>query len=123
MADTVLKENPALIEASRVDGTAVYNTQGDKLGHVESVMLDKRSGNVAFAIMSFGGFLGMGEKYHPLPWQSLTYDEDKDGYVVSLTKEQLQEAPTLDPRDDGRRLDDATFGRSVYAYYGAPWAW
>ena len=121
MANTVLKENPALIDAGRVMDTAVYNQQGEKLGSVESVMLDKRSGNVAFAIMSFGGFLGMGEKYHPLPWQSLTYDEDRDGYVVGLSKQQLQDAPTLERND--RRIEDAGFGRSVYAYYGAPWAW
>ena len=121
MANTALKENPALIEADRVEGTTVYNTAGDKLGHVDSVMLDKRTGNVAFAVMSFGGFLGMGERYHPLPWQSLNYDEDKDGYVVGLSKEQLEKAPTTERRDD--RLNNAEFGRSVYAYYGAPWAW
>ena len=122
MANTALKENPALIDANRVEGTTVYNTQGEKLGHIDAVMLDKRSGNVAFAVMSFGGFLGMGEKEHHLPWQSLTYDEEQDGYVVGLSKEQLQDAPTLE-RNDRRRLDDSTFGRSIYAYYGAPWVW
>lgn len=121
MTKTDLKENPALIDANRVEGTKVYNRQGDKLGHVDAVMLDKRSGNVAFAVMSFGGFLGMGEKQHPLPWQSLTYDEKQDGYVVSLTKEQLEKAPTTERNDS--RLNDAEFGRSVYAYYGTPWVW
>ncbi len=65
----------SLIAASKVNGTTVYNTAGEKLGSVYDVMIDKRSGKAAYAIMSFGGFLGIGDSYHPLPWQSLTYDE------------------------------------------------
>ncbi len=65
----------SLIAASKVNGTTVYNTAGEKLGSVYDVMIDKRSGKAAYAIMSFGGFLSIGDSYHPLPWQSLTYDE------------------------------------------------
>ena len=69
-----LDENAAVISASKVTGTNVYNTDGDHLGEIYDVMLDKRSGNIAYAVMSFGGFLGIGERYHALPWATLKYD-------------------------------------------------
>jgi sporulation protein YlmC with PRC-barrel domain len=72
-----------LIAASKVNGTSVYNTAGEKLGSVYDVMLDKSTGKTEYAIMSFGGFLGIGDSYHPLPWHSLTYDEAHGGYVVN----------------------------------------
>lgn len=116
MSQVSTKTAHPLISSDRVEGTDVYNTQGEKLGHIDCVMLDKKKGNVAYAIMSFGGFLGMGEDYHPLPWQSLDYHEDKDGYVVNLSKEQLQGAPTL-KRNQYNRLDDDGYGRNIYSYY------
>ncbi len=122
MADIDSKSKHPLINANRVEGTEVYNPQGVKLGQIDSVMLDKRKGNVVFAVMSFGGFLGLGEKHHPLPWQSLNYDEKQDGYVVNLTKEQLEKAPAFDKGQDSRLTDEA-FGRSVYTYYGAQPYW
>ncbi|KQT86360.1 photosystem reaction center subunit H [Aurantimonas sp. Leaf443] len=102
------------IEASRVTGTPVYNTEGDHLGHIHDLVLGKRDGQVRYAIMSFGGFLGIGEDYHPLPWQVLKYDERQGGYVVGVTIDQLKEAPRYgagsEPRwadeDYGRRIDD-----------------
>jgi sporulation protein YlmC with PRC-barrel domain len=94
MADVTSLTSKTLISAERVNGTDVYNPAGDKLGSVEDIMLDKVSGKAIYAIMSFGGLLGIGEKYHPLPWSSLTYDPGKEGYVVSLDKEKLERAPT-----------------------------
>ncbi|MEZ5739151.1 MAG: PRC-barrel domain-containing protein [Burkholderiaceae bacterium] len=82
----------SLISANRVTGTNVYNRAGEKLGSVEDVIIDKVGGRSVYAMMSFGGFLGMGEDYHPLPWQTLQYDTDKGGYVVDLAKEQLEGA-------------------------------
>ena len=73
-----------LISADKVIGTAVYNRQGDRLGSVYGLMLNKLNGQVAYAVMSFGGFLGIGENYHPLPWRMLTYDTSLGGYVVDL---------------------------------------
>ena len=67
-------ETSSLISSDKVEGTAVYNRPGDKLGSIHSVMIDKISGKVAYAVMSFGGFLGIGDRYHPLPWHVLTYD-------------------------------------------------
>jgi hypothetical protein len=86
-------ETTDLIASNKVEGTAVYNRQGEKLGEVYNFMVGKRSGEVAYAIMSFGGFLGIGQKYHPLPWNALTYDTGKKGYVVDADKERLMRAP------------------------------
>ena len=89
-----LDENASVISASKVTGTNVCNTDGDQLGEIQDVMLDKRSGKIAYAVMSFGGFLGIGERYHPLPWATLKYDTRQEGYVVGLTIDQLKGAPT-----------------------------
>src|SRR6201989_568516 len=90
-----MDETASLISAGKVQGTNVYNTTGDSLGEVYDVMIDKLSGKVAYAIMSFGGFLGIGERYHPLPWNTLKYDTRQGGYVVGLTIDQLQKAPSV----------------------------
>jgi sporulation protein YlmC with PRC-barrel domain len=108
-----------LISADRVQGTPVYNEAGDKLGHIEDVMLHKQSGRVAYAIMSYGGFLGAGERYHPLPWSMLAYDTDKNGYVVALTKDQLSDAPTLG-REQFNADDDSEWGEAVHSHYRLP---
>ena len=110
-----------LISAGKVQGTAVYNLEGDRLGHVEDVMLHKLSGKVAYAIMSFGGFLGMGEKYHPLPWSVLTYDPGQSGYVVPLAKERLQSGPAYNL--DELTNDDNGWGERVNDYYQVTPSW
>lgn len=122
MTNTLETSANRLISSDRVEGTNVYNGQGDRLGSVDCVMLDKQQGKVAYAVMSFGGFLGIGEKRHPLPWQTLTYDEQKDGYVVNLTRDQLEQAPTLD-WGDYDRLKDRAYGASVYSHYGQTPYW
>jgi sporulation protein YlmC with PRC-barrel domain len=122
MADITKITPNTLINAERVEGTSVYNPQGDKLGTIDDIMIDKVSGKAIYAIMSFGGFLGIGEKQHPLPWSSLTYDEDKEGFVVNLDKRKLEEAPTLDP-DDEDFVWTPDYGRRVDQYYGAPTYW
>jgi sporulation protein YlmC with PRC-barrel domain len=84
----------AVIRAKKVIGTSVKNAAGDKIGTVEDIVLDKLSNNIVYAVVGFGGFLGMNEKFHPLPWSALDYDEVENSYVVSFTKEQLQAAPS-----------------------------
>lgn len=84
-----------LISSRRVEGTPVFNRSEQRLGSVHSVMIDKREGKVAYAVLSFGGFLGLGEHVHPVPWEMLTYDVDLDAYVIDITREQLEQAPTL----------------------------
>jgi hypothetical protein len=86
-------ETNRLISSDKVDGTDVYNRNGDHLGTVHDVMIDKRTGQVEYAIMSFGGFLRIGESYHPLPWRTLTYDTSMGGYVVDVDRTRLDMAP------------------------------
>lgn len=103
-----------LIAADKVEGTDVYNPQGEKLGVVRDVYIDKRSGQAEFASIGFGGFLGMGEDYHPVPWRLLDYDTRKDGFVVDLDRDALREAPSFDTD----RLDrDTGWGDDVRSYY------
>lgn len=106
----------ALISSDKVDGTAVYSTDGERLGHIDHLMIGKRSGKVKYAVMSFGGFLGLGESYHPIPWDALEYDTAKDGYVVGIDKEKLRDAPYYTAKVPP--AFDAAFGNSLYRYYG-----
>lgn len=107
------------IAASKVEGTAVYNLQGDKLGAIDDLAIDKRSGQVRYAVLEFGGFLGLGTDRYPLPWSLLKYDTGKDGYAVDLDRTRLEGAPryAADARPD--YTDD--YGRKVYDHYGEPW--
>jgi sporulation protein YlmC with PRC-barrel domain len=110
------------IRAKKVIGTAVKDPSGKKIGQIEDVVLDKQSNSIMFAVVGFGGFLGMAEKYHPIPWAALEYDETENGYIVNYTKEQLQAAPagSIDEltRDDGLEVRNRT-----YDYYKAPRYW
>lgn len=103
-----------LISADRVKGTNVYDAEGKKIGSIDSVMLSKHGGKVAYAVMSFGGFLGIGEKYHPLPWNRLDYDTTLDGYRVSMTGESLRDAPSY----DRNALERDEWGSTADEYYG-----
>lgn len=105
-----------LIAASKVNGTNVYNPSGEKLGSVYDVMIDKISGNTQYAILSFGGFLGMGDKYYPLPWRALTYDPAQGGYVVNIDKSRLEGAPSYGANETAA-WSDASWGRRVDEYY------
>ena len=104
-----------LIASDKVEGTAVYDRRGERLGSVHNFMVGKRSGRVAYAVMSFGGWLGMGESYHPLPWNTLTYDTDLGGYVVGLTKDRLRSAPSH--RADEDTSSNAGYWRRVRLYW------
>jgi hypothetical protein len=115
--DVATDETGALISAGKVTGTNVYNRQGEKLGSVYDVMLNKATGQVAYAIMSFGGFLGMGESYHPLPWRALAYDTRQDGYVVDIDRRRLEGAPNY-TASDAPNWSDRAYGQSVDRYYG-----
>ena len=122
-SDTGPGNGPArrLISADKVEGTAVYNRAGEHLGTIDTLMIDKITGRVAFAVMSYGGFLGIGESQHPLPWSVLTYDTDRGGYVVDLTREQLEGAPSYAASENVDLSD--THGVRVYDYYKAQPFW
>ena len=106
-----------LIAAQKVTGTNVYNRAGEKLGSIEDIMLDKRSGQTCYAILNFGGFLGMGGRYHPLPWEKLTYDTRQGGFVVDIDKRVLENAPSYGAGETAR-WDDPAWGRRVNEHYG-----
>jgi sporulation protein YlmC with PRC-barrel domain len=117
-----LDETSSLISAEKVAGTNVYNTAGDSLGEIIDVMIDKQSGRIAYAVMSFGGFLGIGERYHPLPWSTLKYDTRQGGYVVGLTKDQLEKAPTYG-EDEAPAWGDRVYEKRIHDYYRAEPYW
>ena len=108
-------EHSDLISSDKVDGTSVYNRNGDKLGSISHLMIGKRDGKVSYAVMTFGGFLGLGAQEFTLPWDKLDYNVDKGGYVVDVTEEQLAEAPRFERSGD--------YGRSYYegvsGHYGS----
>lgn len=107
------------IRATTVKGTDVYNHDGEHLGHIDDVVLSKGEGRAVYAIMSFGGFLGIGERYHPLPWDSLTYDTGRGGYVVTVSREQLEGAPSYPPDEEPDWNDPALSGQ-LTRYYVPP---
>ena len=108
-------ETRRLIASNKVEGTAVFNRAGEQLGTVHNFMVDKVSGQVAYVVMSFGGFLGIGESYHPLPWKALTYDTRLEGYVVDIDKDRLANAPSHGPEEDP--FVDDEYRAKVDAYY------
>jgi sporulation protein YlmC with PRC-barrel domain len=110
-------ETTNLIAGSKVTGTDVYNKDAENIGKVHDVMLDKRSGQVAYAVMSFGGFLGLGENYHPIPWRLLTYSPALDGYVVNLTRLQLEGSPSYAAGVDAV-WGNETYGSDLQGYWG-----
>ena len=87
---TEARETAGLIGSDKVEGTYVYDAKGEHIGSIERVMIDKRSGQVAYAVLSFGGFLGIGADYYPIPWASLSYDTSLGGYRTNITEQQLQ---------------------------------
>jgi hypothetical protein len=113
------RETAGLIGSDKVEGTYVYDAKGEHIGSIERVMIDKRSGQVAYAVLSFGGFLGIGSDSYPIPWSSLHYDTSLGGYRLDVTEEQLQGAPKY--TGDRWDWDDRARGRTVYDYYGAPY--
>ena len=108
-----------MVSSSDVNGAPVYSPTGDRLGNIDHLMIDKASGRVAYAVMSFGGFLGIGADHTPLPWGKLTYDIRLDGYVTDITKDQLQAAPEV-PAD---WHSDRNWARDAHTYYGVAPYW
>ena len=121
MQDANIRETQDLIASDKVEGTSVYGADGKHIGSVERLILDKRNGHVSYAVLSFGGFLGIGSDHYPLPWSKLNYDESLGGYRVDITKEQLEGAPRYDREDDNYWTEEN--GRRVYDYYGVAPYW
>ena len=110
-------ETGSLIGSDKVEGTAVYGANDTEIGSIERVMIDKLTGKVSYAVLSFGGFLGIGDEYYPLPWQSLKYDTRLGGYRTNVTESQLKGAPKYS-NDNQWNWSDPANARSVNDYYG-----
>ena len=128
MPTTQAAEKPAnsnkpasLIASDRVEGTPVFRLGGKRIGTIKRLMLDKQRGTVAYAVMEFGGFLGIGNDCYPLPWALLTFDEGLGGYLVEVTDDQLKGAPKY--ARDGWDFGDRTKEATLFDYYGATPYW
>ena len=121
MATTVdfRRETVSLIGSDKVEGTSVYGADDRKIGSVQRVMIDKIGGKVAYAVITFGGFLGIGEDYYPMPWANLKYDTNLNGYRVAVTEDQLKNAPKYNRNTDWD-WSDRQRDRTVYDYYHTP---
>lgn len=108
-----------LVSSSDVNGTEVYARDGTKIGSIDHLMIDKQSGKVAYAVMGFGGFLGMGEDHHPVPWGKLTYDAHKNGFVTDITESELKGAPT----PTANWYADRDWEHRVHRHYEVPFYW
>jgi hypothetical protein len=122
LATAEKRETASLIGSDKVEGTNVYRSNGDKIGAIERIMLDKQSGKVAYAVMSFGGFLGIGHDHYPVPWSLLTYNTNLGGYEVNISDQQLKGAPAYS-NDNDWDWEDRKRAQQVYDYYRVPPYW
>jgi sporulation protein YlmC with PRC-barrel domain len=113
---TTTNTSADVISSDKVEGTTVYNVAGEKLGSIDDLMIDKLSGQVRYAVLEFGGFLGMGTDRYPIPWNMLKYDHDKGGYRVPLDKATLEKAPKYSEADTPTY--DRAYNDQVNAFYG-----
>ena len=113
------RETVSLIGSDKVEGTAVYRADGTKVGQIERVMIDKVSGKVAYVVMSFGGFMGIGEDYYPLPWSALTYNPRMDGYEVNISDELLKGAPRFSKHENWD-WSSPDRSKTIQDYYSIP---
>jgi hypothetical protein len=120
MKMTEQRETAGLIGSDKVEGTAVYGADGNKIGSVERLMIEKISGKVSYAVLSFGGFLGIGHDHYPLPWQSLTYNTELGGYQVAITEDRLKGAPKYSSSENWD-WEDRTRAKAINEYYGIGW--
>ena len=111
-----------LIESDRVEGTNVYDPAGNNIGEIKRLMIEKISGKVSYAVMSFGGFLGIGEEEHTIPWNKLEYDTSLGGYRTDITEEQLKGAPSF-YRDREYDWSDRARERELHDYWGSSYYW
>jgi hypothetical protein len=121
MVDVMTRPHP-LVASDRVEGTAVRRPNGDLVGHIERLMIDKITGKVSYAVLSFGGFLGLGSKLLPLPWGKLAYNPHFEAYELDISEDELKNAPSFGADQDfdwGDRSQEA----ALHRYYGIPPYW
>lgn len=106
-----------VLSAKTLSGDSVVNQYGEDLGKIQDIMLDTVNGRVAYAVLSFGGFLGMGDKLFALPWQALSLDQENKRFVLNVPKETLKNAPGFD-KDNWPDMSDTSWGTQIHKYYG-----
>lgn len=111
--------NHALISSEDVEGCFVFNLEGEEIGEIDHLMIDKASGQVLYAVMSFGGFLGLGHSHYPVPWSKLSYDTRLNGYKMDVSEIQLRDAPEFS--DDS--WSNREWERIIHDHYGVPPYW
>ena len=109
--------NSRVLSASTVNGDEVYDPKGEKLGSIKEIMLDIENGKISYAVLSFGGFLSLGEKLFAVPWSALTIDRENKRFVMDTNEERLKAAPGFDS-DNWPNMADATWEKTIHAYYG-----
>ena len=120
MAQDDVSSGPAhpLIESDHVEGTAVYDASGKRIGTIKRLVIEKVSGHVVYAVTAFGGFLGLGEETHTIPWEQLHYDTDLGGYKASVSETQLRNAPEFSRQDES--LLSGHEREKLINYYAVP---
>jgi sporulation protein YlmC with PRC-barrel domain len=113
---------PEIMAASTLEGDAVVNTKGEDLGNIEEIMLDVPRGRIAYAVLSFGGFMGMGDKLFAIPWGALTLDAERKCFVLDVDKERLKLAPGFD-KDHWPTMADPRWATDIHSYYGSRPYW
>lgn len=108
---------PRLMGADTLIGNDVYNSREEDLGDIKEIMLDMTSGKVAYAVLSYGSFLGLGEKLFAVPWSALTLDTENKRFILDADKERLKNAPGFD-KDDWPDMADMTWQQDIHAFYG-----
>jgi sporulation protein YlmC with PRC-barrel domain len=116
-------ERADIYRASKLIGADVENLQGEKLGDIKDVVLDPETGRITYAVLSFGGFMGLGEKYFAIPWSALTSKAGEKGdFVLNVDKEKLKNAPGFD-KNNWPNMADRNWAQQVYTYYGITPYW
>ena len=117
MANTIVEARPNVVSTSTIIGDSVVNRAGENLGKIEEIMLDLEKGRVAYAVLSFGGFLGMGEKLFAVPFEALKLDGSREHFMLDVDKDKLRNAPGFD-KNNPPKAADRTWGAEVYKFYG-----
>ncbi|PHI19686.1 photosystem reaction center subunit H [Lewinellaceae bacterium SD302] len=108
--------NTRLLSSSSITGTTVYNTRNEKLGEIKDLMINVHNGHINYAVLSFGGFLGLGDKYFAVPMEAFTINRDNENFVLNVSKDRLENAPGFD-KDNWPSSTDETYTNDVYRYY------
>jgi len=119
---TTAGPGPDVMAADTLEGDKVYTTDGDDIGKIKHIMLDVRSGRVAYAVLSSGGLLGIGDKLLAIPWSALTLDTERKGFLLSVSSEQIRNAPGFD-KDHWPAMADPQWAGPLHEYYGSTPYW